>query len=632
MCGGHPSETAELPPRLGKAWRWERAFGFERDGYEHSAASGLFGKSMAMANVRHAAKLREGAQGWNIWRAENPGVTPDLSDLKLPAGARRFGPDEGGPIDLSRANLRRTALACADLLKARLDNADLSGADLSGANLAQVDLTGAQLAGTDLSGAWLGDARGLTQAQVNRAKGDRTTVLPEGLMVPPGWLGETDAPAPEPAGLGAEHEDSGHDTDPDTTAEGEAGKGANGTDRDDKSGKGSDAESDPYRVLGVGRKASQTEIRAAYLRLVKELHPDGRTPGADADDDIERLKVINDAYQTLKGADRQAVARQAERRRRGAAAFMAGVVTAMVPLVVAALFAARWLGPPRPTTTAAVTDPASRMPSDNAPDRTRGGAGDGTAGNAEEAVQTTAISVHVKETDGGRGRALMAARRRGTREAWEQLALAYPDGETAAEAKTSIAAIERAEARQRQEAIDWARVENSGDKKELERFVLAHPESARAVQARETIAAIGLAGVRLREAIAWAEAQKIDSPQELERFARTHPHSVHAPQARRRVAVLEAERRRDAADWEKALRLHSRAGYAGYVSRNPRGDHVTDANRRMAELARAESRPTVEPVKAVAEAPAVRQRAPEASQGWPAADEPFVGADGRIRR
>jgi hypothetical protein len=59
---------------------------------------------------------------------------------------------------------------------------------------------------------------------------------------------------------------------------------------------------------------------------------------------------------------------------------------------------------------------------------------------------------------------------------------------------------------------------------------------------------------------------------------------------------------------------------------------VTDANRRIAELARAESRPTVEPVKAVAEAPAVRQRAPEASQGWPAADEPFVGADGRIRR
>jgi hypothetical protein len=39
-----------------------------------------------------------------------------------------------------------------------------------------------------------------------------------------------------------------------------------------------------------------------------------------------------------------------------------------------------------------------------------------------------------------------------------------------------------------------------------------------------------------------------------------------------------------------------------------------------------------EPVKAVAEAQPARQRAPEASQGWPSADEPFIGADGRIRR
>jgi len=66
-----------------------------------------------MANVRHAGKLLEGAQAWNLWRAQNPGVAPNLSDLKLPAGGRRFGPDEGGPIDLSRANLRRAVLAGA---------------------------------------------------------------------------------------------------------------------------------------------------------------------------------------------------------------------------------------------------------------------------------------------------------------------------------------------------------------------------------------------------------------------------------------------------------------------------------------------------------------------------------------
>ncbi len=234
-----------------------------------------------MANVRHAAKLQEGAPAWNAWRAESPGVAPDLSDLKLPAGARRYGPDEGGPIDLRGANLRRAVLAGADLGNARLGDADLSGADLSGANLGQADLTGARLAGADLSGAWLGDARGLTQAQINRAYGHATTVLPDHLAVPPGWLGE-EAAAPRPeeaADPGTDKADSRADQGADPGAGKEAGNGAS---RGGKPAGGGTAEEDPYGVLGVGRKASQSEIRAAYLRLAKELHPDGRPPGAEA--------------------------------------------------------------------------------------------------------------------------------------------------------------------------------------------------------------------------------------------------------------------------------------------------------------------------------------------------------------
>jgi uncharacterized protein YjbI with pentapeptide repeats len=680
-----------------------------------------------MADVRHAAKLREGVQAWNLWRAQNPGAAPDLSDLKLPAGASRLGRDAGGPLDLSRANLRRAVLAGADLFNARLDDADLCGADLSGANLGRADLAGAQLVGANLSGAWLGDARGLTQAQIDRAKGHGATVLPDYLAVPPHWLGnEPEASRPRTAETGGDKVESGAGKDGDKGCEAgtdkRAGKGANGGGRAGDAGARGSTANDPYGILGIQRKASQAEIRAAYLRLVKELHPDGRALGAEADAAAERLKVINDAYQTLKRGDWQAGAREPERRHRSTVAFVAGVMSAMVPLVAAALYTAWWLGAPGAAPTAAVPGRpggAAVVAHDSLPD----GAGGGEAG---------AISVHAKEVDGGRARALAAARREGTRKAWEQLVMAFPDHGTAAEAEAAIAAIERAEARRRQEAADWAKVEKSDDRNELKRFVLAHPESANAMRARERIAtieqaearrrqeaidwtrvensgnkqelqqfvavypegvnagrareaiaaierlearrqaeevawtkaersvdkqefkrfvaaypdganavraqeriaAIELAEGRRREAIAWTETEKGGGRRELERFARTHPYSVYAPEARRRVAQLEAEeRRREAADWDKATRLHSRAGYTAYTTAHPRGQHLGDANRRIADLARAESRPAAEPVKAMAEAQqAARQSTPEASPGWPSADEPFIGADGRIRR
>ena len=40
----------------------------------------------------------------------------------------------------------------------------------------------------------------------------------------------------------------------------------------------------PYKVLGVSEGASQEEIRAAYLKLVKKYHPDKYT-----DTDLKEL-------------------------------------------------------------------------------------------------------------------------------------------------------------------------------------------------------------------------------------------------------------------------------------------------------------------------------------------------------
>src|SRR6185437_5656688 len=58
-----------------------------------------------------------------------------------------------------------------------------------------------------------------------------------------------------------------------------------------------------YETLSVERTASIEEIKGAYRKLAKELHPD-RNPG-----DVEcehRFKEINHAYDILKDPDKRA--------------------------------------------------------------------------------------------------------------------------------------------------------------------------------------------------------------------------------------------------------------------------------------------------------------------------------------
>ncbi len=87
------------------------------------------------------------------------------------------------------ANFRRANLSLTNLFGARATGADfreanLSGATLIGAYLGGARFDGAVLTGADFSGAELPTARGLTQAQLNTACGDATTVLPTGLTIP----------------------------------------------------------------------------------------------------------------------------------------------------------------------------------------------------------------------------------------------------------------------------------------------------------------------------------------------------------------------------------------------------------------------------------------------------------------
>ena len=55
----------------------------------------------------------------------------------------------------------------------------------------------------------------------------------------------------------------------------------------------------PYKVLGVNEGATNEEIRAAYLSLVKKYHPDKYTDPDMKQLANEKLKEINEAYDRL---------------------------------------------------------------------------------------------------------------------------------------------------------------------------------------------------------------------------------------------------------------------------------------------------------------------------------------------
>ncbi|WP_392476193.1 pentapeptide repeat-containing protein [Nostoc sp. C110] len=81
--------------------------------------------------------------------------------------------------------LRRVLLGVANLQEVLLGVANLQEAFLSGANganLQKADLSGAYLEGADLKG-----VKNLEQKQIDSARGDRTTILPDHLEYPKHW-------------------------------------------------------------------------------------------------------------------------------------------------------------------------------------------------------------------------------------------------------------------------------------------------------------------------------------------------------------------------------------------------------------------------------------------------------------
>ena len=124
---------------------------------------------IGMSNKEHLAILEQGAEAWNKWIGENPGIKADFRGAYLKLACI-------SGADLSGADLCTADLGGADLIATNLNHADLSSVDLRGADLSGANLSKAKLVYVDLSQANLGNAN-LSSVKLEGADLSKTNLI-----------------------------------------------------------------------------------------------------------------------------------------------------------------------------------------------------------------------------------------------------------------------------------------------------------------------------------------------------------------------------------------------------------------------------------------------------------------------
>lgn len=150
-------------------------------------AVSLFSAPALAQNSSQIASVKSGKScaGCNLFQADlayRDGKNMNLSNTRLRQSNLSLATYED--VNFSAANMSVANLFGARFNRSNFSKANLQNAAAVGTYFGSSNLSGANLTGANFSGADLSLANGLTQAQLNRACGDRATRLPKGKTIP----------------------------------------------------------------------------------------------------------------------------------------------------------------------------------------------------------------------------------------------------------------------------------------------------------------------------------------------------------------------------------------------------------------------------------------------------------------